>query len=116
MQSAKDYRERIVIDPKVHFGKPCVAGTLLLTQSRSGWRRWLGARYAIEDFPFTGCGLKAFRRVVPVVYPLFTVPPGTDIGHAHNIFLQTALDLGIPGLVAYLALLVEIWGIIKLRG
>jgi len=42
MQSAKDYRERIVIDPKVHFGKPCVAGTLLLTQSRSGWRRWLG--------------------------------------------------------------------------
>jgi len=27
MQDAKDYRERIVIDPKVHFGKPCVAGT-----------------------------------------------------------------------------------------
>lgn len=22
-----DYRERIVIDPGVHFGKPCVAGT-----------------------------------------------------------------------------------------
>ncbi|MCK4579788.1 MAG: DUF433 domain-containing protein [Dehalococcoidia bacterium] len=21
------YKERIVIDPKVHFGKPCVAGT-----------------------------------------------------------------------------------------
>jgi uncharacterized protein (DUF433 family) len=26
MQGAKDYRERIVIDLKVHFGKPCVAG------------------------------------------------------------------------------------------
>jgi uncharacterized protein (DUF433 family) len=27
MQNLKDYGERIVIDPKVHFGKPCVAGT-----------------------------------------------------------------------------------------
>jgi uncharacterized protein (DUF433 family) len=23
----KDTKERIVIDPKVHFGKPCIAGT-----------------------------------------------------------------------------------------
>ncbi|MGH7254620.1 MAG: DUF433 domain-containing protein [Nitrospirales bacterium] len=23
----KDYRERITVDPKIHFGKPCVAGT-----------------------------------------------------------------------------------------
>lgn len=66
---------------------------------------WSRALYAIQDFPFTGCGLGAFRRVVPILYPLFTVPPDTDIGHAHNIFLQTALDLGIPGLIAYLAIL-----------
>ena len=25
--------------------------------------------------------------------------------HAHNIFLQTALDVGLPGLIVYLALL-----------
>jgi uncharacterized protein YjeT (DUF2065 family) len=31
--------------------------------------------------------------------------PDSDIAHAHNIFLQTALDLGLPGLIAYLALL-----------
>lgn len=24
---AKDYRERIVVEPMIHFGKPCVAGT-----------------------------------------------------------------------------------------
>ena len=29
--------------------------------------------------------------------------PGTDLGHAHNTWLQVALDLGLPGLVAYLA-------------
>lgn len=23
----KEYKKRIVIDPKIHFGKPCVAGT-----------------------------------------------------------------------------------------
>jgi len=23
----ENYRERIVIDPEVHFGKPCIAGT-----------------------------------------------------------------------------------------
>jgi len=66
---------------------------------------WSRAIYAIQDFPFTGCGLGTFRRVVHLLYPLFLVTPDTDIAHAHNIFLQTALDLGIPGLIAYLALL-----------
>ena len=65
---------------------------------------WSRALYAIQNFPFTGCGLGTFRRVVHV-YPLFLTGPGYDIAHAHNIFLQTALDLGLPGLVAYLALL-----------
>jgi len=32
--------------------------------------------------------------------------PNFDIAHAHNIFLQTALDVGLPGLVAYLVLLI----------
>jgi len=66
---------------------------------------WSRAWYAIADFPLTGCGLGTFRRVVWVLYPLFLIPPGSDIAHAHNIYLQVALDLGIPGLVAYLAVL-----------
>jgi putative inorganic carbon (HCO3(-)) transporter len=66
---------------------------------------WNRALYAIQDFPFTGCGLGTFRRVVHILYPLFLASPDFDIAHAHNIFLQTALDLGLPGLVAYLALL-----------
>ena len=27
MPPENDYRDRIVIDPEVHFGKPCVVGT-----------------------------------------------------------------------------------------
>ncbi len=66
---------------------------------------WSRALYAIQDFPFTGVGLGAFRQVVNLLYPLFTVGPDVDIAHAHNIFLQVALDVGLPGLIAYLALL-----------
>jgi putative inorganic carbon (HCO3(-)) transporter len=65
---------------------------------------WSSAIYGIQDFPFTGMGMNTFRKVVPVLYPLFTISPDIDIGHAHNEFLQAALDLGIPGLIAFLAL------------
>jgi putative inorganic carbon (HCO3(-)) transporter len=79
-----------------------VAGVVSLQGRIEIWNR---ALYAIQDFPFTGCGLGTFRRVVHILYPLFLIPPDTDVAHAHNIFLQTALDLGLPGLIAYLALL-----------
>lgn len=65
---------------------------------------WRWALAAIQDFPFTGCGLGTFRDVVRLLYPL-DVAPGYDISHAHNMLLQAALDVGLPGLVAYLALL-----------
>ena len=67
---------------------------------------WSRALYALQDFPFTGVGLGTFRRVVNLLYPLFLVPPDTDIGHAHNIFLQVGVDLGLGGLIAYVALLI----------
>ena len=58
----------------------------------------------IEDFPFTGVGLNNFRRVVPLLYPLFLISPAVDISHAHNHLLNTAAELGIPGLIAYVGL------------
>ncbi len=66
---------------------------------------WSRAVYALQDVPFTGIGLGIFSRAVQVLYPLFLVGPDVDIGHAHNLFLQVGVDLGIPGLVAYVALL-----------
>ena len=66
---------------------------------------WSRAIYAIQDFSFTGTGLGTFRRVVNLLYPLFTISPDTDIAHAHNMLLQVAVDVGLPGLIAYLALL-----------
>jgi len=75
---------------------------------------WSRAIYGIQDFPFTGMGMNTFRKVVPVLYPLFTISPEVDIGHAHNEFLQAALDLGIPGLIAFIALyIVAFWMLIR---
>ena len=55
-------------------------------------------------------GMNAFRKVVLVLYPLFTISSEFDIAHAHNEFLQAALDLGIPGLVAFISLyIVAFW-------
>jgi O-antigen ligase len=65
---------------------------------------WSRAIYGIRDFPLTGMGMNTFRKVVRVYYPLFDISPELDIGHAHNEFLQAALDLGIPGLIAFIAM------------
>lgn len=65
---------------------------------------WSRAIYGIQDFPLTGMGMNTFRTVVNVLYPLFSVGPNYDIGHAHNEFLQAALDLGIPGLIAFIGI------------
>jgi putative inorganic carbon (HCO3(-)) transporter len=65
---------------------------------------WSRAVRIIGDFPFTGIGMNTFRRVMPAMYPVSLTPPDFDVAHAHNHILQVALDLGLPGLVAYLAL------------
>jgi len=78
-------------------------GTLVTLNYRK--QLWPWALTAIQDFPFTGVGLGAFRHVAFRLYPL-PMAPDQDIGHAHNIFLQTALDIGLPGLTVYLALLI----------
>ncbi len=65
---------------------------------------WSRALYLIKDFPFTGIGMGSFGDVVDILYPLFLNAPG-GIAHAHNLFFQVAVDLGIPGLIAWLSIL-----------
>lgn len=66
---------------------------------------WRTAIEAIGDFPVTGMGMNVFRRVAPVLYPSPLVEMHVDVVHAHNQLLQTAVDLGIPGLTGYVSLL-----------
>ncbi len=80
-----------------------VVGSLSTLDYR--WAVWPWALEAIESFAYTGTGLGTFRAVGPRLYPIL-VPPGNDFGHAHNQFLQVALDVGLPGLIAYASLLI----------
>lgn len=64
---------------------------------------WQRAIYMIQDFPFTGIGMGTFGTVAQVLYPFFST--NAIIPHAHNMLLTVAVDLGIPGLVLYVALL-----------
>ena len=62
---------------------------------------WARAIWGVQDFPLTGLGMNTFRKVVTEMYPFYGARPGVDLANAHNHFLQTALDLGLPALVAY---------------
>jgi putative inorganic carbon (HCO3(-)) transporter len=70
-------------------------------------RVWRYALLLIGDFPFTGIGMRAFNDALAIMYGYrIVLQPG-----AHNLYLQVALDLGIPGLLAFLTVV----GIVLIR-
>lgn len=87
---------------------------LLSTNTRAGpfemrveiWSRGLDL---VQAFPLVSAGMGMYGPLVDRFFPLFLNTPGSVL-HAHNLFLQIAVDLGLPGLVAWLSiLLVEVW-------
>lgn len=64
---------------------------------------WERAWEMVRDFPFTGIGLGAFPALQGGMYPTFSL--SGPLSHAHNLFLQVALTLGLPGLGFFLALM-----------
>jgi putative inorganic carbon (HCO3(-)) transporter len=92
----------------IQFWEAPPRDTAVGTLTTFNFRRqlWRSAIEVIEDTPFTGTGLGAFRQVVPRLYPI-SASNYDDVAHAHNIFIQVAVDTGLPGLIAYLAILVS---------
>jgi O-antigen ligase len=77
---------------------------------------WARAWRGIAQYPVTGMGLNTFRYRLNELDPQHPIYAGRDIGHAHNEFLQAALDLGLPGMFALIglyaiafALLRQVW-------
>lgn len=73
---------------------------------------WKRAVDILQDFPLTGIGFRSFPQVVDQYYPLFD--PINNIylhtqAHAHNLYLETAAAMGLPGYIAFFALL-GAWG------
>jgi putative inorganic carbon (hco3(-)) transporter len=65
---------------------------------------WSYALEQLRQSPVIGIGLGAFRRTVRS-RSIPSASSGADIAHAHNVFIQTALDIGLVGLAAYTAIL-----------
>jgi putative inorganic carbon (HCO3(-)) transporter len=63
---------------------------------------WGRGIFMLQDFPFTGIGMGLFPEVVSRIYPFFS-PSEVTVLHAHNLFIQVGVDLGLPGLAAWLA-------------
>ena len=69
---------------------------------------WTRAITLLRDFGLTGGGAGNFEQVVLTLYPPFFTGIVGGFSHAHNMYLQMAVDFGLPGLVVYLALLVAL--------
>ncbi len=76
-------------------------GTGTLSFRTTLWQRMLPL---LRDFPFTGIGLNALEPTLLALEPPFDLSRSKYVTHAHNVFLQTALDLGLGGLLAFLVL------------
>ncbi|MCB0138895.1 MAG: O-antigen ligase family protein [Caldilineaceae bacterium] len=78
--------------------------------SLGGWdgrvEIWTQSLNALYDFVFTGLGIGTFTLVIPLLYPLRVNIEGYP--HAHNLLLQIGLDLGLPGLIAYISILLNL--------
>ena len=95
----------------LYIGVDSILNTLSGSVSLGGFtgrfEYWSRAIYIIKDFPLTGVGLGFYLPVVDTMYPFFFYEPAS-IPHAHNILLQIAVDLGIPGLLAWLSVFLGI--------
>ena len=82
------------------------AGSFDTLQSRQ--ELWSRALYLMQDFPFTGVGLGMPEPVIKLLYPTFLAGPDSQWFHVHNSYLQVGSEMGVPGLIAFLALLLAL--------
>jgi putative inorganic carbon (HCO3(-)) transporter len=73
---------------------------------------WSQALAMLRDMPFTGIGLNTFPLIQSQFYTGYIIGPEP---HAHNLYLQTALDFGVPGLAAFLWFVLA-WIVLVLKG
>ena len=78
-------------------------GNLAETSSRYRLETWKGVLRLLSAHPFgIGSGEAAFH----FVYPLYAVSGTESVMHAHNVYLQVAVEHGVFGLALFLLFLV----------
>jgi putative inorganic carbon (HCO3(-)) transporter len=75
---------------------------------------WQRALYMVQDVPFTGIGIGQFNPVLQAFYPTFLASPTRIVPHAHNVYLSYAVELGVPGALAFAALVgLAVWHAVR---
>lgn len=65
------------------------------------WKLWRFSLEKIVEHPWLGGGIG--RGVFDKLYPEF-MPENTQLWHAHNMILNKGIQMGIPGILAFVAL------------
>lgn len=72
-------------------------------------RIWEQALFALREFWPLGAGLGVFYTIAPHLYPQVPLSAAVQLppaaADAHNLYLQTALDFGLPGLLLFLVII-----------
>jgi putative inorganic carbon (hco3(-)) transporter len=68
---------------------------------------WRQALSMLRDFPLTGIGIGQFNPVLHFFYPTALIGSTEFVPHAHDLYLAYAVELGVPGALAFVALLIS---------
>jgi putative inorganic carbon (HCO3(-)) transporter len=79
--------------------------SLLLLELRSRIYKWHVGISLLKLFPLTGVGLGSYQTTAYLLDQLLLTTPEIAV-HAHNIYLQIAVDMGIPGFIAWLSIFI----------
>ncbi|MBC8385791.1 MAG: O-antigen ligase family protein [Candidatus Cloacimonetes bacterium] len=75
--------------------------------------KWRNGLEMIKDKPLTGFGLGSFEAAYPLYFKKAIKDPGYNAGYfhggIHNDLFQFAIELGIPGLAIFIAILLTIF-------
>jgi hypothetical protein len=80
---------------------------------KAGFRQelWTAGMSALQDWRWTGMGFNFFRTEARLNYPFAMneigspmIPLAWDVSHPHNWLLNVGVDLGVPGMIAFVAL------------
>ncbi|KTD17054.1 O-antigen ligase family protein [Legionella jordanis] len=85
------------------FAKPAIAHRIaLLHQEKSRVVLWEGAWHLWQNQKWFGVGIFNFMHY----YPAFSLPgDGSNLQYAHNDYLQLLIEIGVIGLLSFMAIL-----------
>ena len=89
------------------YAGPLTINEFLLSGTSAGSTQnrlelWQRGIQLLNDFPFTGVGMGGFSYALALFFPLSAQASNT-LPHVHNLFLQIGIDMGVPGLIFWLA-------------